>query len=141
MCGSVTFALLLGRVAAWRLQALAVGAAAAGTAGLAIWSGGMIPGLAFIFLLGLGSGLIIPTLFAASLRLAPEGLRGHSIGLLNVAIFAGSFVSPMLLSPIAAAIGYPGLYAGIATAIVIVGLPWALTRRTRARRGDAPIAA
>lgn len=133
MCGSVSFALLMGRVAAWRVQALAIASAAAGALGLSFWSGDLGIGLASVFLIGLGSGLVIPTLFADALRSAPEGLRGHSIGLLNVAIFAGSFISPLLLSPVAASLGYPGLYAAIAAAVVLVGLPRALAERTRAR--------
>ncbi len=137
MCGSISFSLLLGRVPAWRVQALAVAATALGLLGMAFWSGGLGAGLMLTFLIGLGCGLTVPTLFAGALRLAPEGLRGHSIGLLNVAIFAGSFVSPLLLSPIAASFGYPALYAAMAIVVLVVGSARVVTLRARAVPDDA----
>lgn len=136
MCGSISFALLLGRIAAWRLLAAAVASTTAGFLGLAFWDGQLAIGLGLIFLVGLGSGLVIPSLFTAVLRQAPEGLRGHSIGLLNVAIFAGSFVSPAVLSPIAAALGYPGLYAVMATTVLAVGSARVMIVRGEMGRGE-----
>lgn len=121
MCGSIGFATMQGRIAPWRVQALGVASAVAGFCGLAIWDGGLGGGFIYIFLANVGVGLTVPVLFAATLRKAPDGLRGHAIGLLNVANFLGSFLSPLFLSPVAAALGYHALYAGMAVAVAIVG--------------------
>ena len=121
MCGSVSFAVLLGRTAGWRVQAIAIASGTAGLAGFGLWGGGLAAGLALTFMVGLSAGLTIPTLFAAALRDAPEGLRGHSIGLLNVAIFVGSFLSPVVLSPVASQFGYHGLYAVLAAVVLAAG--------------------
>ena len=69
-----------------------------------------------------GVGLVVASLFAAALKSAPEELQRHSIGLLNLAIFVGSFVRPLLLSPIAARFGYSGLYLAMAVVVGGVGL-------------------
>ena len=131
MCGSISFAVMQGRIRPWLIQGFAVISAAMGLWGLALWRGDAAFGIACIFLFGVGIGLTVPTLFAASIRRAPEGLRGHSIGLLNVAIFAGSFVSPFVLSPVAARFGYPGLYAAMALVVAVAGALRVLRLRAR----------
>ncbi len=122
MCGSISFALLQGRLKPWSIQGASVLLVTGGLAGLASWNGDLPVGLLFTFVTGVGIGLTVPVLFASSLRLAPPGLRGHSIGLLNVAIFAGSFLSPIVLTPIVQAAGYEGLYVVMAAAVAAVGL-------------------
>lgn len=134
MCGSISYAAIQGRVAPWLVQALAVAAAVAGLIGYTFWSGGLGYGLGCTFLIGLGIGLTVPGLFALALNNAPEGLRGHSIGLLNVAIFLGSFLSPIVLSPVAALLGYRGLYGFIAIVVVGVGA-WRVLRIKSGRPG------
>lgn len=122
MCGSISFALVQGRLRPWIIQGASAFLAAGGLIGLASWNGDLAPGLVFTFVTGAGIGLTVPVLFAASLRRAPPGMRGHSIGLLNVAIFLGSFLSPIVFTPIAQAAGYEGLYLFMAAAVAIVGL-------------------
>lgn len=64
---------------------------------------------------GLGAGLLFPNANLWMVHIAPENRRGRLLGKMNMAVFTGQFVSPLLVHPliqnqgIQAAFFYPGL--------------------------------
>jgi MFS family permease len=65
---------------------------------------------------GSGTGLLFPNANLWMIQLAPDSKRGQMIGNLNMAVFLGQFISPLLVHPfiekagVHAAFLYPGLF-------------------------------
>ncbi len=64
---------------------------------------------------GLGAGLLFPNANLWMVHIAPENRRGRLLGHMNMAVFMGQFISPLLVHPliqdrgIQAAFFYPGI--------------------------------
>ncbi|MFQ6546757.1 MFS transporter [Aestuariibius sp. 2305UL40-4] len=94
--------------------------------------------------IGIGMGLIFPTLTTTLLGAAPEHIRGRLSGGLTASVFSGQFVSPILsqsLVPVAG--GLPAVFGLFAVMLAVVALLAALLairpaggvwNRARARR-------
>ena len=81
-------------------------------------------------LIGAGYAVVSPTFVAIALRLAPLKRRGLAGGILTASVFLGQFASPLLSTPILAAVGYERLLQG-ATVLLVAMCFIALTGRCR----------
>lgn len=142
-CASISFGALTARLGERRLLAIGGGAALSGFAGFALWHGGFWGAAAASAAAGLAIGIGVPLLFTFALRATPPAQHAYSIGILNVTIFLGGAVSPLVLGPVAQAGGMKALFAtcaviaAIGTAVFLIALrrkkparPW--TGATRA---------
>ncbi len=75
-------------------------------------------------LIGAGNALAMPTLTVLVADRAPLELRGRATSLLSTAIFAGQFLSPLLVGPLIAATSYQVgfLAAAVLAAVVLVAV-------------------
>ena len=101
---SVLVGLAYGRIARGRtirdLGVAAFGALAVGLAQIAAGPGATWPGFAVV---GIGMGLLVPTMSRWLLSVAPPSARGRALGLMTAALFAGQFASPLVLAPVISA--------------------------------------
>lgn len=128
MLGALIYALGHARIGTLAARAGAALLAAAGFAALSFWSGSLLLACLPALAIGLGIGVTVPSLFAAALQRVTPELRGHSIGLVNSAIFLGSFLSPYVFTPLASSAGYPSVFVGaslLAVILGVLGLTWA----------------
>jgi len=73
-----------------------------------------------VFINGLGIGLMLPTLITRIMALVDFSQRGRASGLFTAAIFAGEFVSPLVVLMLTA-----GASSALPTALAVVGgLQW-----------------
>jgi MFS family permease len=93
--------------------------------------------IAGLLIAGLGTGLLFPNANLWMIQLAPDNKRGQLIGNLNMAVFLGQFISPLLVHPmvegagIQAAFFYPGLFM-LAIAIAFAIQQWIVAGRRKA---------
>lgn len=115
---------------------LGAGLVTIGTAG-ALWQV-----LAGLVLVGLGVGLLLPTVNGWVATATPAVVRGAALGGLSTAIYAGQFLSPLLSSPLAGAWGVSSLYvvAGAISLAAGVVLIAALSSRRRPEDLQSPTA-
>ncbi|MDX2148221.1 MAG: MFS transporter [Planctomycetota bacterium] len=100
----------------------------AGVTGLAMGIGAVVSGLgghlaiviAGQVILGAGAGLIMPNLMGWAARLSTPTTRGRAAGVLTAGIFAGQFLSPIVLQPIVSTRGVGAAFA-MAGACSVVG--------------------
>lgn len=73
---------------------------------------GMLAGL---IVAGFGTGMLMPNTNLWLITLAPPERRGRMVGMLNLAVYSGQFISPVVVSPMNAArsIGFSFLVCGI----------------------------
>jgi MFS family permease len=92
---------------------LAVGFAlyAAGFLGVALTSELSVL-VSALLVFGVGSGLVMPTLFAAISALAPDHVRGGVMSLQTTTIGVSQAVGPALFTVVGGAIGYQGVLVG-----------------------------
>jgi MFS family permease len=81
---------------------------------------------------GLGQSLIFPALLALAVRAAPDSERGSVVGTFTAFVDIGFGLGPLTLGAVAAAFGYPGVFAGGAVSVAIGLLILAV-------RGGAPV--
>ncbi|MCP1484659.1 MFS family permease [Pseudomonas fluorescens] len=116
--GALSFR-LIGRIRSSRLLLLAF--VLAGSGGLLMagaGSQGMVS-LA-VFINGLGIGLMLPTLITRIMAQVDFSQRGRASGLFTAAIFAGEFVSPLVVLAMTA-----GVLSALPTALAVIGgLQW-----------------
>ena len=116
--GALSFR-LIGRIRSSRLLLLAF--VLAGSGGLLMagaGSQGMVS-LA-VFINGLGIGLMLPTLITRIMAQVDFSQRGRASGLFTAAIFAGEFVSPLVVLAMTA-----GVLSTLPTALAVIGgLQW-----------------
>ncbi|MDB5685345.1 MAG: major facilitator superfamily 1 [Sphingomonas bacterium] len=127
MLGSLVFSAVQGKVGERVLILIAAILSALGWAIFGIWSGGLAVAFLASALLGAGLGLLLPILFSGAMRAAPGEASGQAVGLLNTAIFLGSFLNPVLTAPLAQLAGRPGLMlllAALSLAVGAVALAW-----------------
>jgi MFS family permease len=120
MVGAVIYGLGQARLGARALRTAAMVLACGGFVGLTFWSGSLAVACALALAIGLAIGVTVPALFAATLEQAAPAVQVHAVGLLNSAIFLGSFLSPYVFTPIAARAGYPALFK--CAALLALGL-------------------
>lgn len=119
MLSSIAYALIRGRIAdRWMLVGATI-ASALGFAGMALWTGGVVPITAASVAVGVGGGLSFPMVIRAAFRRVQPALHGYSIGLLNTGVFSGVFLSPFLFGPLQRAAGAPAMF-GLCAAIWLV---------------------
>ncbi len=127
MIGAVIYGIIRTRWGERHMRQAATVLAFCGFVGLSLWRGQLW--VACLCTVGIGGaiGLTVPSLFNRVLRDAPPSHQGAAVGLLNTAIFLGSFLSPQVFTPIAAAGGYRTVFAcaaGIAAALGAISLYW-----------------
>ena len=127
--GSVAFSRLLGLLGRRRLHSLGFALVALGFALLAVAESWPLHIIA-LGLAGLGFGPILPALVHDASELASETRRGAVMGALTASLFAGQFVSPILVQPLVANGGIGAVFASGAGLSVLVALaPGLLHRR------------
>lgn len=136
MLGSVSFGALQTRISE---RGLILGVGFFGITAwivFGLWSGGLAWAIVGAGLVGLAQGLLIPMLFGGVMRAVPPDAGGAAIGLLNVAICFGSFLNPVLSSPVRGLTGLTGLMfvlAAISATILVVVMSWTSFGARRAR--------
>jgi MFS family permease len=88
----------------------------------AYWQGGLMPALVGAALLGICIGILMPILFTTSMRRVDGADSGAAIGLLTACIFLGSFVSPILFTPLRELAGLSGMMIWVGTITLVVAL-------------------
>ncbi|WP_407895736.1 MFS transporter [Scytonema sp. NUACC26] len=78
--------------------------------------GMVLPGLAIA---GFGLGLLLPNMNLCLTSIAPDTLRGRTLGGLTTCFFLGQFISPLLSQPLSQLVGLRVAY-GLAGILVIV---------------------
>ena len=131
MLSSIAYALIRGRIADRWILVVATIASGLGYGGMALWVGGIAPITAASVAVGIGAGLSFPMVIRAAFRRVQPALHGYSIGLLNVGVFSGVFVSPFLFGPLQRAAGAPAMF-GVCAAIWLVVGAIAVSRQGRA---------
>ena len=126
--GSMAYAQLQGRISPSMIRDLAIGLLVVAFAVFAAWDGSVAMMAIGMACAGFGGGLVIPMLFAAALARAPDA-GAQSVGFLNVAIFAGSFLTPYLLALPRQAWGIPGMLAAVGACILSAGIALRLAGR------------
>lgn len=94
--------------------------------------------LAGLVLVGLGSGLLLPTVNSWTSTATPAAVRGVALGGLSTAIYAGQFLSPLLSSPLAGASGASSVYIVAGALALAAAVALALLLATRWRREPLP---
>ncbi len=132
-CASISFGFLIGRVGERLLLLVGGIAAVIGFSSYALWHGGFSTAAAAAIATGITIGLGMPLLFTFALRRTPPALHAYSIGILNVSIFLGGALSPLVLGPVAAYAGMAASFAGCAAigAAGSIGFAIALGRSAR----------
>ncbi|WP_223462008.1 MFS transporter [Pseudomonas sp. GL-RE-19] len=88
-----------------------------------------------VFINGLGIGLMLPTLITRIMAQVDFSQRGRASGLLTSAIFAGEFVSPLVVLAMTA-----GVSSALPTALAVIGaLQWLVALGCLRLLGTAPL--
>jgi predicted MFS family arabinose efflux permease len=87
-----------------------------------LWSGGLPIAMLAAGLIGVGMGIFMPMIFSRLMQVAPGEQTGTALGLLNVAIFAGSFSNPSIMAPLRNVAGLHGMMLGIAACVLVAAL-------------------
>jgi hypothetical protein len=112
--GALSFR-LIGSARPARLLLLAF--ALAGTGGLLMAAAGSHRTLSMaVFINGLGIGLMLPTLITRIMALVDFNQRGRASGFFTAAIFAGEFISPLVVLMMT-----QGASSALPTALAIIG--------------------
>lgn len=90
-----------------------------------------------LLLAGIGAGLATPQLTAMLLERVPPHLHAHAIGGMYAAIFLGQFLNPIVLDPLRAMLGMPGMFSAFGLALAVGGCAMALVGGRRADRATA----
>lgn len=117
---SLLFGALRHRVGDRWMIAIATASGATGFAFFGSWTQGYPLACLAAGLLGVNLGIGVPLLYAAAMRRVSVDASGQAIGMLNLAIFIGGFISPIVLSPVREAAGLSGqmfVLAGLAAAL------------------------
>lgn len=116
--GALSFRLIGRTRPAWLLL---LAFAMAGSGGLLMAAAGSHGAVSLaVFINGLGIGLMLPTLITRIMALVGFSQRGRASGLFTAAIFAGEFVSPLVVLMMTA-----GASSALPTALALVGgLQW-----------------
>lgn len=86
------------------------------------WHGGLALAMVGAGLIGLCIGMLMPMLFMFSMRAVDSGASGAAIGLLTAFIFLGSFVSPVLFTPVRQIAGLSGMMVWVGASTILAGL-------------------
>jgi MFS family permease len=97
-----------------------------------LWQGGLPQAMMAAGLIGLGMGIVMPTIFTRLLRSVPSEAIGAAMGLLNTAIFLGSFSNPIITAPLRAAAGLSGMMFWVS--MITLGLTLFITLGLHSRR-------
>jgi MFS family permease len=87
--------------------------------------------------MGVAVGLVLPFLTEEVLRLAPPPIRAQAFGYFQTAQFAGGFLNPFVVGPVAAALGLHGMYVTVGIVFGVLGLAALASLAMRARRAPA----
>ena len=82
------------------------------------------------FFCGIGHGLIVPALLAATVRDMPARTRGKVTGIITGGVDSGLFVGGMILGFVGDAFGYPALFTAAVMSVGIGLVIWFLRRQT-----------
>lgn len=73
-------------------------------------------------LTGFGLGIIMPMIFSRLMQIVPGEESGTAMGLLNAAIFCGSFLNPVITMPLREVTGLSGLFFWLAVGTLSITL-------------------
>ncbi|MET8278922.1 MFS transporter [Micromonospora sp. NPDC005174] len=88
--------------------------------------------------MGVGLGILMPTLNNWVVNTAPEDSRGRYAGFLTTALFLGQFLAPIVTQPAVSRLGIQPLFLIIATGALIVAAGYLAASRRRARADAEP---
>lgn len=77
--------------------------------------------------MGLGLGVVVPSLMSGAIAIAPPQARGRVAGVVTASMFLGHFVSPFASQPWIATFGYAGTYAHVGVLIAAMSAVAVLT--------------
>jgi MFS family permease len=82
------------------------------------------------FFCGIGHGLIVPALLAATIRNMPAHARGKATGVITGGLDSGLFVGAVILGYVGDACGYPALFMAAATSMCLGLSLWFFRRQS-----------
>lgn len=141
LAGGLT-SLLFGRTRA-RLgrggtPALGFGCMAAGF-GLLALAHGMALAIVAAILVGISTGLVMPTFLGIALDAAPHHRRGLASGAVTTSIYLGQFLSPLISQPLIGALGYARTFALTGALLaVLAGFAWLAFHPSRRSKKAVP---
>lgn len=98
----------------------------------------LIPGL---LISGIGAGLLLPNAGLWLVNVSPVAIRGKVLGGMTTAVFAGQFLSPIILRPVIEASSLQGSFLWVGIAMVFIPLLLvAIPLRWTSPQNDAPVA-
>ena len=122
-----------------RLNLAGIGFALIGVGFLGLFALGTGVGIfAGVAVAAAGLGLLLPTFNAWVVSMAPPARRGRYIGVLTTSIFAGQFVSPLVLQPVVAAGGAWRAFEWAGTGAMVVAIACLVMQRVLHTRAAAP---
>jgi len=92
-----------------------------------MWSHGLVLACIAAALLGLALGILVPVLYGGAMQVAPGEASGQAIGLLNAAVFLGSFANPLIAGPLRTVAGLSGMMfvlAALSLLVVLIAMFW-----------------
>ena len=98
-------------------------------------TGNLLAILAFVFICGLGTGILVPLIQSAILNVVGPQASSRAMGVAFGCLFLGQFLQPFEIAPLRSTIGIQQTFiaVGLATAVVGAGLllKAALTKKIR----------
>lgn len=128
---AISFGLLRSRFAVFGILAAGLGLMATGFVLLA-QATGMVPALLSLSVLGIGLGVVMPSIMSLTIQIAPPQLRGRIAGLVTASMFLGHFTSPLLSQPWIGWFGFEAMYRDIGlvfAAMAVMALATITVRR------------
>ena len=83
---------------------------------------------AFLFIAGLGFGLILPNINLWVIQLTKAEIRGKNMGILTTFMFFGQFLSPIVVHPLVASINLSGVILIAAGCLLSISLLFLLLK-------------
>ena len=122
MLGAVSYGAVQGRLDDRKMLAIAGVIGALGWIVFANWQAGLALAMVGAALLGICIGILMPILFTSSMRAVARSDSGAAIGLLTACIFLGSFLSPILFTPLREFAGLSGMMTWVSAITLLVTL-------------------
>lgn len=88
-----------------------------------------------VAIMGLGLGLVMPSLMSMTIELAPVNRRGRIVGFVTGSMFLGHFTSPLISQPWLGWFGFGQMFRDIAILFAVMGLMTLITTGRRHRIG------
>ncbi len=132
---SLTYARVRGRFGRALTPALGFACMAAGY-GLLATAHGFALALPAAVLIGISTGLVMPTFITIALDVSPPHRRGLAAGAITTSVYLGQFISPLISQPLIQAVGFAKTFALTAGVLALLGVTSWLSFRDRVRSGE-----